>query len=152
MLKIGYQSGKCLGAHLQRRTQVIANSKQITKRGLGYMEWAAYSSTSKSDQEPLTWTLYDHFVRGPIQPGYNTVMAEAPVSAYQVLEAQRPSKKKKAEEAEESDLEDLVTTISLLFREGCITQPSVVAESAQSASATISKRQLLGYGMSRPDI
>ncbi|MQL98354.1 hypothetical protein Taro_031058 [Colocasia esculenta] len=133
MLKIGYQPGQGLGAHLQRRTQVIPNSMQSTKCGLGYIEWAAYSSTLTSDQEPLFWTLYAHFVKGPIQQGYNTVNTKASTSAYQDLEAQWPGTKKKAEEAKaevESDIEDLVSALNLLFQEGDITELRAVAELA----------------------
>jgi len=66
MFRLGYQSGKGLGTHLHGRTKTVASTKKFTKHGLGYSEWAAFSSSSQSDHGPLTWTLYDHFVRGPI--------------------------------------------------------------------------------------
>lgn len=38
MLKLGYQSGKDLGAHLQGRTKLVPNYKMRDRRGLGYRE------------------------------------------------------------------------------------------------------------------
>ncbi|MQL68443.1 hypothetical protein Taro_000748 [Colocasia esculenta] len=153
MFRLGYQSGKGLGAHLHGRTKTVASTKKFTKHGLGYSEWAAFSSSAQSDHGPLTWTLYEHFFRGPVQPRYNTTVEEAPRSAYQALEAQRPNKKKRAEtravngllfeeskaEKEELESEDL----SRLFSENDEPQSQLAALSALAATT---KRQLLGFG------
>ncbi|MQM11830.1 hypothetical protein Taro_044741 [Colocasia esculenta] len=111
--------------------------------------------------------------RGPIQPGYNTTVEEALRSAYQALEAQRRSKKKKAQtETGEPDLEDLISAVSLLFNEDSnISSPEAetagpeledlisavnrlfseddISQSqaaAPSAPVATIKRQLLGFG------
>ncbi|MQL79201.1 hypothetical protein Taro_011638, partial [Colocasia esculenta] len=112
-----HEVGKGLGAHLQGRTKNVTSTKKFTKHGLGYPEWATSSSPSRLDHGPLTWSLYEHFVKGPIQPGYNTTI-KAPRSAYQILEEQRPNKKKRAEEdTENPDQDDVISSVSLLFEE-----------------------------------
>ncbi|MQL68811.1 hypothetical protein Taro_001101 [Colocasia esculenta] len=163
MFRIGYHTVKGLGTHLQGRVKAVTGTRKSTKHGLGYTIWAALSSTSQSDQGPLTWTLYDHFVRGLVQLGYNTMVKEVPSSAYQVLEAQRPGKKKRAETDPEAQyLEDLISAVSLLFKESeaeaekpeledLISAASRlfveedVSQTTVSASATTTKRQLLGF-------
>ncbi|MQM06365.1 hypothetical protein Taro_039186 [Colocasia esculenta] len=164
MFRLGYQSGKGLGAHLQGRTKTVASTKKFTKHGLGYSEWAAFSFPSQSDHGPLTWSLYEHFIRGPVQPGYNTT-TEALKSAYQSLEEQRPIKKKRAEAGtEDPDQEDVISSVSLLFEEPeagaeeseledlvfvvnrLFSKEDMPQVAALSASATTTKRQLLGFG------
>ncbi|MQL89101.1 hypothetical protein Taro_021683, partial [Colocasia esculenta] len=158
MFRLGYQSGKGLGAHLQGQTKTVATAKKFTKRGLGYSEWATFSSPPQSDHGPLTWSLYEHFVKGPIQPGYNTT-TEVPRSAYQALEEQRPNKKKRAEEdpdqddvissvsllfekseaeEEEPELEDLISAVNRLFSEEDVQQVAALSTSATTARAMFS--------------
>ncbi|MQL70179.1 hypothetical protein Taro_002481 [Colocasia esculenta] len=143
MLKLGYEEGKVLGAELQGIVKPIPGIVTKSRWGLGYTEkskpWSSSTSTLKADREPLTWTLWCHFIRGPTQPGYNTVVVEAelsqhevhgrnfsrhmaPLLTYRALEALRPTRRRKTGDPEAEwyrwfDIEDITIAFSRLFWE-----------------------------------
>ncbi|MQL72158.1 hypothetical protein Taro_004496 [Colocasia esculenta] len=142
-MKLGYEEGKGLGAELQGIVKPIPDIVTKSRWGLGYREkskpWSSSTSTLKADQGPLTWTLWCHFIRGPTQPGYNTVVVEAelsqhevhgrnfsrhmaPLLTYRALEALRPTKRRKTGDPEAEwyrwfDIEDITIAFSRLFWE-----------------------------------
>ncbi|MQL99683.1 hypothetical protein Taro_032413 [Colocasia esculenta] len=137
------REGKGLGAELQGIVKPILDVVMKSRWGLGYREkskpWSSSTSTLKADREPLTWTLWCHFIRGPTQPGYNTVIVEAELSQHEVhgrnfsrhmaplltygaLEALRPNKRRKTGDPEAEwyrwfDIEDITNAFSRLFWE-----------------------------------
>ncbi|MQL77350.1 hypothetical protein Taro_009750 [Colocasia esculenta] len=121
MMKLGYEEGKGLRAELQGIVKPIPDIVTKSRWGLGYRErskpWSSSTSTLKADREPLTWTLWCHFIRGPTQPRYNTVVVEAelsqhevhgrnfsrhmaPLLTYRALEALRPTRRRKTGDSE----------------------------------------------------
>ncbi|MQL97690.1 hypothetical protein Taro_030386 [Colocasia esculenta] len=154
MMKLGYEEGKGLGAELQGIVKPISDIITKSRWGLGYREkskpWSSSTSTLKADREPLTWTLWCHFIRGPTQPGYNTVVVEvelsqhevhgrnfsrhmAPLLTYRALEALRPTRRRKTGDPEAEwyrwfDIEDITIAFSQLFWEEERTWPPAAEE------------------------
>ncbi|MQL70849.1 hypothetical protein Taro_003153 [Colocasia esculenta] len=154
MMKLGYEEGKGLGAELQGIVKPIPDIVTKSRWGLGYRErskpWSSSTSTLKADREPLTWTLWCHFIRGPTQPGYNTMVVEAelsqnevhgwnfsrhmaPLLTYRALEALRPTRRRKTGNPEAEwyrwfDIEDITIAFSRLFWEEERTWPPAAAE------------------------
>ncbi|MQL86317.1 hypothetical protein Taro_018857, partial [Colocasia esculenta] len=154
MMKLGYEEGKGLGAELQGIVKPIPDIVMKSRWGLGYREkskpWSSSTSTLKADREPLTWTLWCHFIWGPTQPGYNTVVVEAelsqhevhgrnfsqhmaPLLTYRALEALRPTRRRKTGDPEAEwyrwfDIEDITIAFSRLFREEERTWPPAAEE------------------------
>ncbi|MQL86518.1 hypothetical protein Taro_019050 [Colocasia esculenta] len=140
-MKLGYEEGKGLGAELQGIVKPIPDIVTKSRWGLEYREkskpWSSSTSTLKADREPLTWTLWCHFIRGPTQPGYNTVVVEAelsqhevhgrnfsrhmaPLLTYRALEALRPTRRRKTGDPEAEwyrwfDIEDITIAFSRLL-------------------------------------
>ncbi|MQL90038.1 hypothetical protein Taro_022619 [Colocasia esculenta] len=143
MMKLGNEEGKGLGAELQGIVKPIPDIVTKSRWGLGYREkskpWSFSTSTLKADREPLTWTLWCHFIRGPTQPGYNTVVVEAelsqhevhgrnfsrhmaPLLTYRALEALCPTRRRKTGDLEAEwyrwfDIEDITIAFRRLFWE-----------------------------------
>ncbi|MQL76355.1 hypothetical protein Taro_008741 [Colocasia esculenta] len=141
MMKLGYEEGKGLGAELQGIVKPIPDIVTKSRWGLGYREkskpWSSSISALKADREPLTWTLWCQFIRGPTQPGYNTVVVEvelsqhevhgwsfsrhmAPLLTYRALEALRPTRRRKTGDPEAEwyrwfDIEDITIAFSRLL-------------------------------------
>ncbi|MQL98459.1 hypothetical protein Taro_031173, partial [Colocasia esculenta] len=154
MMKLGYEEGKGLGAELQGIVKPIPDVVMKSRWGLGYREkskpWSSSASTLKADREPLTWTLWCHFIKGPTQPGYNTVVVEAelsqhevhgrnfsrhmaPLLTYRALEALRPTRRRKTGDSEAEwyrwfDIEDITIAFSRLFWEEERTWPPAAEE------------------------
>ncbi|MQM21917.1 hypothetical protein Taro_054964 [Colocasia esculenta] len=154
MMKLGYEEGKGLGAELQGIVKPILDIVTKSRWGFGYREkskpWSSSTSTLKADREPLTWTLWCHFIRGPTQPGYNTVVVEvelsqnevhgrnfsrhmAPLLTYRALEALRPTRRRKTGDPEAEwyrwfDIEDITIAFSRLFWEEERTWPPAAEE------------------------
>ncbi|MQL75201.1 hypothetical protein Taro_007563 [Colocasia esculenta] len=154
MMNLGYEEGKGLGAELQGIVKPIPDIVTKSRWGLGYREkskpWSSSTSTLKADREPLTWTLWCHFIRGPTQPGYNTVVVEAelsqhevhgrnfsrhmaPLLTYRALEALRPTRRRKTGDPEAEwyrwfDIEDITIAFSRLFWEEERTWPPAAEE------------------------
>jgi len=93
MMKNGYQPGKGLGTQLQGRTTPVKDHRGTPGNGLGYgprklkqdivqqaenegsqKVWETKSTPHKEGRDPLTWTLYTHFVKGPVISHDNTVV------------------------------------------------------------------------------
>ncbi|MQM20095.1 hypothetical protein Taro_053109 [Colocasia esculenta] len=153
-MKMGYEEGKGLGAELQGIVKPIPDVVMKSQWGLGYREkskpWSSSTSTLKADREPLTWTLWCHFIRGPTQPGYNTVVVEAelsqhevhgwnfsrhmaPLLTYRALEALRPTRRRKTGDPEAEwyrwfYIEDITIAFSRLFWEKERTWPPTAEE------------------------
>ncbi|MQL89634.1 hypothetical protein Taro_022213 [Colocasia esculenta] len=154
MMKLGYEEGKGLGAELQGIIKPIPDIVTKSRWGLGYREkskpWSSSTSTLKADREPLTWTLWCHFIMGPTQPGYNTVVVEAelsqhevhgrnfsrhmaPLLTYRALEALRLTRRRKTGDPEAEwyrwfDIEDITIAFSRLFWEEERTWPPTAEE------------------------
>ncbi|MQL79316.1 hypothetical protein Taro_011756 [Colocasia esculenta] len=103
MRQMGYQSGKRLGAQLQGRTEAVKDCKMRPRAGLGYKP----SRTKQQPGHPLTWSLWEHFKRGALQPGNEqttTVTAKfarhPPSATYQIAGRHSPSKYIKRTETE----------------------------------------------------
>ena len=62
MTNLRYQPGQRLVANLQGMLQLILESYQVGREGLGY-------SRDFKSWAPLTWTLKTHFVKGTLNPG-----------------------------------------------------------------------------------
>ncbi|MQL73520.1 hypothetical protein Taro_005868 [Colocasia esculenta] len=153
-MKLGYEEGKGIGAELQGIVKPIPDIVTKSRWGLGYREkskpWSSSTSTLKADREPLTWTLWCHFIRGPTQPGYNTVVVEAelskhevhgrnfsrhmaPLLTYRALEALRPTRRRKIGDPEAEwyrwfDIEDITIAFCRLFWEEERTWPPAAEE------------------------
>ncbi|MQL76259.1 hypothetical protein Taro_008649, partial [Colocasia esculenta] len=139
MLQMGYQPGKGLGVHLQGRTEAVKDIKMRSRAGLGYKP----GKTDHQQGQPLTWTLYQHFKRGPLQPGReqtSTITAEPEhfsiLTTYAAVGDVRPPKQVKRGESKSEwgrwfDMSDIATSLDQLFTPAD-TEQLVVATSKRS--------------------
>lgn len=76
MLQMGYRPSEGLGRDHQGRLHPIEDRDSFFREGLRYLP---EEDQDYGNPQPLTWSLYDHFVQGPTEGGTKNTRFRWPI-------------------------------------------------------------------------